>query len=626
MTEQYQTKIVKAFRDNAIRSVLLIDDEYHSYQSAINNKKDISEKIQQIQEKYADSSSGDVQQKLQDLFDITSDIQRSDVASEFVSFFHENKLICDVESNTENLEHEKIRKSDLIVLDYFLKKEGENRAEASLKLLHQLSSSKHMNIVVVYTNEPLKKVWLEVASTLRGTKSDLGIQELNPYLQKKWIENSDDWFEKWPNFVTEQMKSDFILGRTNDKEIMEQFNEVGKDSFDETATQLHIKMLLESSLKELNCNNEPFTDREVHGKESLWLQVGDIFLVLCSKQDNESPKDVWGCIETALLDWKPSVYRVITSELQNKFEDANLTMEKSLSYLDEDQMAFTWGILKTKPEHRERITRELLGNIVNEALDVILYEPGFIENVVETACSICETQPEHVTLNKDNEQEHINFQKEILQLAAKNINSASTKLDDELYHIAHAYNERLSISEHFHQYITTGSVVRSKDNDWYICVSPSCNTIPNQITDLGISALKPHRALTFVKLIQVTDIKDALHNAHHSSYIFIRDNKGKYLAFSVIDEIQKLPKLLKVVIKDHDNEQWEPDEDGRNCKKMITFETNKDFEVTQCEVLIYPIAMLKPAYAARFQNIQSHYEGRIGVDFATLNISGSGTK
>ncbi|MEC4090277.1 response regulator receiver domain [Pseudoalteromonas rubra] len=624
MTEQYEAKIVEAFRDNAIRSVLLIDDEYHSYQSAIENKKDISEKIKQLQERYADSCLDDVQGELQELFELNSDIQRSDVASEFVSFFHENKLICDVESNTENLEHDKIRKSDLIVLDYFLKKAGENRAEASLKLLHQLSSSKHMNIVVVYTNEPLNTVWLEIASTLRGTKNDLDLQGLNEHLKNKWLENKDDWLEVWPNFVTDRMKSDYILGVVNERELMEEFNILHGYDSDEAVTQVHIRMLLENSLKELNCNSELFSGREVHGKEKLWLQVGDIFLVLCSKQNNESPEDVWACIKIALLDWKPSVYRVVTSELQNKFEDANLTMEKSLSYLDEDQMAFTWGILKTKPEHRKRITRELLGNIVNEALDVILYEPDFIESVVDTACSVCEKQPKHVTLSKDNEQEHMNFQKEILQLAAKNINSAGIETDDELYHIAHSYNQRLSMSKHFHQYITTGSVVRSADNNWYICVSPSCNTIPNQVTDLGISALKPHRALTFVKLIQVTEVKTALHNAHHSSYIFIRDEQGKYLAFSVIDEIQKLPKLLKVVVKDHDHEQWEPDEVGRDSKRMITFKTNENLEVTQNEVLIYPVAMLKPAYAARFQNIQSHYEGRIGVDFATLNISGSG--
>jgi hypothetical protein len=31
-----------------------------------------------------------------------------------------------------------------------------------------------------------------------------------------------------------------------------------------------------------------------------------------------------------------------------------------------------------------------------------------------------------------------------------------------------------------------------------------------------------------------------------------------------------------------------------------------------------PIAQLRDSYAVRLQNIQSHYEGRIGVDFVNL--------
>ena len=59
---------------------------------------------------------------------------------------------------------------------------------------------------------------------------------------------------------------------------------------------------------------------------------------------------------------------------------------------------------------------------------------------------------------------------------------------------------------------------------------------------------------------------------------------------------------------------------------MTTFRTklNKTTELTEIQQnmkKIYPIALLKPAYAARYQSIQSHYEGRIGVDFITLNLS-----
>lgn len=619
MTEVYQQKIVEAFRDNAIRSVLLIDDEYLSYKSAIDNKKEISAKIADLGSTYESQDIDLLQTKIQELVKLNIDIQRSDVASNFINFFHENKFICDVESNTNNLEHEKIRKSDLIVLDYYLEQEGQNRAEPSLKLINQLSSSQHMNVVVVYTNEPLTKVWLEIAATLKGSK-ERPEDNLSQFLKDNWEANEDEWLEKWATYQSIDMLSDFILDRHNSKEIMKDFKSLYSDDLDEQPTQQHINIMLENSLQGYNKIQTRYSERGIHGQKGMWLQAGDIFIALCSKQDQDSPLEVWSSIEKALLDWNPSVYRVVTSELQNKFEDANLTMSKNLSYADEAQMAFTWGILKTKPEQQGRVARELLGNVVEDALNTILYNTNFITNVVNTTHAINDTALEHVELTDNNTAEHISFQKKILELASMNAKGIEPKEDKELYEIAHAYNEQLSTSNHYHKYITTGSLLRDDSNNWYICVTPSCNTVPNQETDSGISDLKPHRALTLVKLIKVTDIKKALHNAHHSSYIFIRDREQKCLAFSVVDENKKLPDLIKVVIKNHDFEEWGVDDEKQRYKEMITFKTDGE-HIVQNESKVYPIAMLKPAYAARYQNIQSHYEGRIGVDFAPLNIT-----
>ena len=258
-------------------------------------------------------------------------------------------------------------------------------------------------------------------------------------------------------------------------------------------------------------------------------------------------------------------------------------------------------------------------------MEGILYNSSFAADVVEIAQAISDPVIQYVERNDDIPDPHKAFQKEILNASARNVNNATLEPED-LYLIAHAYNEKLSTTKHFHKYVTTGSILKDSANNWYVCVTPSCNTIPNQDTDPGISALRPHRALTLVRLIRVSDIKVALHNAHHSSYIYITSSDDKKLAFSVLNLETKLPELVKVVIKNHDNESWCND-DGSNYKEMITFRTDIDdagsLEVNQHNEKIYPIALLKPAYAARYQSIQSHYEGRIGVDFITLDLSES---
>ncbi|WP_201512113.1 response regulator receiver domain [Psychrobacter alimentarius] len=624
MTVAYKEKIVETFRNNAIRSVLLIDDEYLPYKDLVENKKVVSEKLGELPEIETQNLS-ELKIKIDELNKLNRAIERSNVAKDFINFFHQSKLICDVESDTSNLDYEKIRKSDLVVLDYYLKPiNQDNRAESSLELAYQLSYSKHMNMVVIYTNELLPSVWLEVASTLRGSRRVLDIETITTkeYVVKKWEDNYLEWIDLWENFVTEEMKSHFILDKIDLRKINKDFSEFCDESDLEKTCQEHIKLLLENSINKLNLNSTEYTQRHIHGERGLWIQAGDVFIILCSKTDDDSPEDVWESISTALRNWNPSFYRVVTSDLQNRIEDANLSMEKSISYLDKDQMAFLWGILQSEDKNKERVARELLGNIVNEALDGILYDSNFAADVVKTAQSVTDPIIPYVERNKHSLVLYKDFQTKILNASARNVNNEKLNPED-LYLIAHSYNEKLSTTKHFQKYITTGSILKDAGNSWYICVSPSCNTIPNQDTDLGISALKPHRALTLARLVKVTHITEALHNAHHSSYIYVTSPDNEQLAFSVLNLESKLPELVKIVIKNHDDESWS--NDGRDYKEMITFETQLDDngfpEVIQKIENIYPISLLKPAYAARYQSIQSHYEGRIGVDYITLDLS-----
>jgi hypothetical protein len=479
-----------------------------------------------------------------------------------------------------------------------------------------------MNVVVVYTNEPLNQVWLEVAATLRGTATEIEKLFLTASELTNWKENSEDWSEKWELVISEQLRADYLKDDYNLQKVTLELQSLCAEDELEKPTENHVRYLLEHSVVVLNKNLNVITNMNIHGEKGVWIQAGDIFVALCSKQEQHSPADVWECIEMALCSWEPSFYRVVTSELQNQIEDANLSMEKSLSCSDQEQMAFLWGILQTENKDKNRITRELLGNIANEALDRILYNSDFIAKIVQTTELMSQPPLQHVIRDPKNETPYKTFQNEILKLASNNVVKGADVSEQQQYEIAHAYNEKLSTTKHFPKYITTGSILRDENNVWYICVTPSCNTVPNQETDRSIRELKPHRPLTLARLKNVLPVNEALHNAHHSSYVYVTSPEGDALAFSVIDPKSKLPDLMKVIIMDHDNENWE---DGSH-KIITTFKTKLDkktnlTEIKQNTKKIYPIALLKPAYAARYQNIQSHYEGRIGVDFLTLDLS-----
>lgn len=624
MTIAYNQKIVQTYRNDAIRSVILIDDEYLPYKKLIENKEVLSEKLKEL----SDYDSGDIfeyKNKVTELMDLEISSKRSDVAKNFIDFFHRNKCICDVESDTESLDHEKIRKSDLVVLDYYLKPEtSDNRAGLSLELISQLSDSKHMNLVVVYTNEPVNQVWLEIAATLKGTE-EISVDTFlsKSELIQRWNENSEDWIGKWKNVVSDSLLVDYFKDENNPvQKAIEELQLLCAEDELEKPDDIHAQYLLKQSAVALNKNLKPTTSMNIHGEKGVWIQAGNIFIALCSKQDQSTPDDVWDCIEKSLCSWKPSFYRVVTSELQNQIEDANLSMEKSLLCSDKEQMAFLWGILQAEDKDKNRVTRELLGNIANEALNRVLYNSDFISKIVCTAEEVSHQKISYVARNPKNETPYKEFQTKILKLASNNVVNGTDISEQQQYEIAHSYNEKLSTTKHFPKYITTGSVLKDENDVWYICVTPSCNTIPNQATDRSIRELKPHRSLTLARLKKISPVYEALHNAHHSSYIYVTSLEGDSLAFSVVGIESKLPDLIKVIIMNHDSEVWENDDH----KVMTTFKTKLDKitgskKIEQTQRKIYPIALLKPAYAARYQNIQSHYEGRIGVDFITLDLS-----
>ena len=433
MPELYRKKIVEAFRDNAIRSVLLIDDEYLPFENLVATSTSFRNELESISGDVNPTISGKevaYQDKLSRLRTLlkqaSSTLMRSDVAKDFVSFFHQKRLICDVEDRTDSLDKDKVRKSDLIVLDYYLQKPGvtSNPAEYSLKLIDELSESKHMNIVVVYTKENLDDVWFEVAGTLRGSyDNDIDAFLSDPELYKEWKDNQQDWEDEWAHIVSKGIHEKFLKSELDLNQLTQDLCDACYDKGYECPQSKHVEWLLEQAIKPYNKNNCPISTFEIHGKRRKWLQAGDVFVVFCSKDTGEgdqrrdtTPEEVWELIQETLIDWYPSFYRVVTSELQNQVEDANLSMEKVLAAGNSEQIAALWGVLRVEDSLREQASKELLNNLLNDVVDKIQTSSELLNFIKETANSVDDNLPEFISIGTDKER-HQNYLKNIVTSA-----------------------------------------------------------------------------------------------------------------------------------------------------------------------------------------------------------------
>lgn len=635
MPELYRDKIVSAFRDNAIKSVLLIDDHYLPYegmgQKHINSNKELSLLTIELTAD-AQNTAEQLRDKLARIRSIvdrsSTEFMSSETAGKFVDFFHTKKLICDVENQTNKLDKDKIRKSDLIVLDYHLKAASEpNPAEHSLNLISDLSSSKHMNIVVVFTAEELNDVWREIAATLRGTHiRNVDAFLNNDLLLAQWNDFNGDWKGEWEQFFNVNIEAEYLKSELDIETIVRSFQDGCESNGYEKPEAEHVKWLLENSVIKFNKNFRPLSNVDVHGKRNLWLQAGDVFIVLCGKERrtedggelrDTTPEEVWEQIKLALVDWYPSFYRVITSEFQNQIEDANLSMEKVLAKSSFEQIAALWGILRVHENDRMQASSELLNTLLSDVVDKVKSSSELLNFVKETANSVDRDLAQYVSPETDRSQ-YSRYLKTVMSAARKNYDSTALDAGNEFCGaVLHALNEQLSTEKELPNYISTGVILKDLDDStYYLCIAPSCNTVPNQTTGQIAKRMTPHRPMRFIKLANKSaSLLKCLKDAHQSNTIFISDGDNR-LALSVYED-KDTPTIEQGVVLNHDSELIE----NGGHKDVQFFTTNQQTQMLEIiSKRLQPIVKMRGSFASRYQNTQLQYESRIGVDLISANF------
>ncbi|WP_315918386.1 response regulator receiver domain [Vibrio fluvialis] len=634
MPELYRNKIVEAFRDNAIRSVLLIDDEYLPFEKLVSAHTSFQEDLKLISndpQAGIEKVEAVYQAKLSHLRTMleqaSGSLMRSEVAKGFVSFFHNKKLVCDVEDGTEMLDRDKVRKSDLIVLDYYLQSPDvtANPAEFSLKLIDELSESKHMNIVVVYTKEDLDSVWFEVATTLRGSHENNEADFFsNQALTRAWQNNHKDWEDEWVHIGSKDVYDKFLKSEHDIAALTQDLQDVCDEKGLDSPKTKHVEWLLEQSIRGYNKNSCPISNFEIHGQRKKWLQAGDVFVVFCSKDTvdgdtvrDTSPEEVWALIQETLIDWYPSFYRVVTSEIQNHIEDANLSMEKVLSAGTTEQIAALWGVLRVEDSQRERASKELLNQLLTDVVDKIQNSSELLKFIKQTANSVDEQLPLFVSEKNDRSKYH-SYLKKMVLAASKNLKVPVEQIDQKFRgHVVHAFNEQLSIEKELPDHISTGVILKDiVEGSYYLCIAPSCNTVPNQTTGKVADRMKPHRPMRFIRMADVSDkLLDKLKVAHQSDVIFLTDENNR-LALGVY-ESNDVPTIEQGVVVHHDTALIAKGE----TKDVQFLTTNPATSLLEVETRKFKlVAKLRPGFASRYQNYQIQYEARIGVDLVSANM------
>ncbi|EKT2295772.1 hypothetical protein QD119_000303 [Salmonella enterica] len=577
----YNQLVSSTFCDNAIRSVMMIDDEFITYADSI---KALQGQIK-LDERKLDSSKR---------------------AALLESFFQSRKMICDIDDGVSSFDADRIRKSDLIIIDYHLEKDSPDK---TLSVLNELKESEHLNMVVVYTREDMDKVWLQIASMLRGSYDlnsrliDYGNEDVIAYWSDTILPDLDSGgrYSLSRSEIVSYITTGKTIGRI--KGILSQDSDITDPADREFVANLICEYYIRSS----NHLNNDHMSHNVNGDKAgvKWLQVGNIFVTLYRKEvdsyDNDA-ENIWNTLNESLCEWKPSYYQLLKSEIQNKIEAEALSFNIHLANDIYGQAAWLNEIIRTDDVDFKNEKIDVIFGNLSEELYIKLRKNQELKEFINSVFDAYK-QDFDVCVETDS-----------LKYCAAQMKLPTNQsiVFQDMYH---ALNMNLSSRNYEEKYISTGTVFWDTDNNnWYLCVSAACDMVPTQGNDPHHERLSPHRLIKVLQLFPVRPDK-ALPLAHHSKYIYTYDNnERKY--FSILKEGKDLPVVDYMIILNHGHNGTGLDK-GK-AKAVVWKNINGDVEKIVLNIKLK--SQLRTGYAERYQAIASQYSARIGVDYISVAL------
>lgn len=463
---QFADAVERSFRDDAIRTAVLIDDQFPNY---LNLRNASDEEFTEIAR-----------------------------AENIYGFMHDRGLICDIHNwrtpqDADLHLLDKARKSDLILLDYQL---GVAGSKTALKILRHLAVSEHFNLVVLYTAEASSMVTLRVAAAMRGNKP--AVEGLTPSAEV--LEQAEDILadEQFATVDAAGLRTFLTRGKTPWAAAL------GQALTEAEISTAHVKPLADHIARRwiarladdyvLDSDDELSVECAIDAAQPMWVHCGSCFVAVVQKlpassTDNEG-EYVWGKLGAALRAWRPNIYRLILSEIQNALElEAVAHHEKWLS----DELALGLGLylLESEDIAKGKVTdADVEGSaqsLIDRFVDIIRRRLATHERISSTATSLLGTRlATPVAMPAAGENARLARARELAHIPQ----TAAVEWRKTILPAVNAF----MVSDAFRGgHVTTGTVLRGADNQYWLCASPSCDLVPRDDEPVLVQLMRLER-------------------------------------------------------------------------------------------------------------------------------------
>ncbi|WP_163879068.1 response regulator receiver domain [Rhizobium laguerreae] len=496
-TEHYREFIREAFLD-PIRSVLIVDDDYPTFDEILNSAIDEEGRLQTDSQK-----SWPKNQKR--------------IASMIASFRAPGKpLLVDIHDGknvtfgAEVASAAHLHQSDLLVIDFELDKARPRDGIRAIEIIRRVSENNHFNLAVVHTIEDLNYVFYSVLAGMMNksgeTLSKKKIEDIEELIEQ--TEDKNEGFRKLlldsiageQYFNARKNKYTYISEMHNGKEPYTHFKKICEDGKIQkkflTDILKYLIIKFENGLSfwesEKAPSNLDWSDDNVQ-----WIRSDSVFVAFSDKRKEE---DLLESVLAALNEWSPQPARLFLAKIRSVIDEFGvlaqgdaLEPKYALAYwysrlLDSNKQHQRWLISESVSRHSDHLLTSVLKKVDDFALRLIGAE-------LENGKPIDISKLRH-KMDLDDA--------DIILKAQREHNSIVCSKPPHGWHLA------------------TGHVLQINLEYW-VCLSPLCDLVPSQMSMNLIRSFGERLPFTAVKLHPVQNA-DELVGVQTNRFIFLKIN------------------------------------------------------------------------------------------------------
>ena len=493
----YARFIEEAFID-PLRSVLMIDDDYPTYDEILGSPEYSHQEISHEKSWTRDSTS------------LQRVIQRFRKRSPpLLVDIHDG---ANITAGGETKVAEYLHQTDLLILDYELNKSLIEDGSQAINILRSLMRNNHLNLVVVYTNLSLDRVFDSVRIGMLGP-SEIGNAQEDKITAERLIEDGEaskaGFNEKLrtsvdaAQYLYSRRHKGYSRTMAKGEEPFRLFYNLCSDDWNEDQRQIVLRYLLRQfeDEQQINLNQETPSGLEWScSLEVRWVRTDSVFIAFSRKSETD---DLLSVLLESLKDWNPDPSRLFLTKIRASMDEYGVVNQARV-LKHRDALALWYeNLLSAESPERDSLIAESVSRHSDRLIETIL--PHVTRFAKELVSAEINGDPVVTAGNR----------------FGVDLSNAEKRKQAALFHNAFVCSVPPA-----GWHLSTGHIFVMNEDTW-VCLSPACDMVPSQISKTRIAELGNRLPFMAVRLRSVRDStlpKDL--------------NSGRYVFLEINDQVK----------------------------------------------------------------------------------------